>query len=147
MGSGNVGQGGRLETAELLNRGRRRRFNSRGQAANDRRRNAVWNSVQVRNGEKCTRRTEESKCIVFLLWILNLLLWFPKLWRPRFECFCSRTLESHSANQVSFVLEEEGFNSGWFLFFMWSAPSGEVSAEQLAAKSVQSRWATGVDVS
>lgn len=58
-----MGQGGRLETAELLNRGRRRRFNSRGQAANDRRRNAVWNSVQVRNGEKCTR-TEESKCIV-----------------------------------------------------------------------------------
>lgn len=34
-----------------------------------------------------------------------------------------------------------------YLFFMWSAPSGKVSAEQLAAKSVESRWATGVDVS
>lgn len=61
MGSGNVGQRARLETAEVCNRGQRRDLTAGACAAGDRERNGVWCCVQVTKREKPTQRLQDGE--------------------------------------------------------------------------------------
>lgn len=61
MGSSDLGQRARLETAEVCSRGQRGRFNSGGPRPLVKQRNAVWSCVQVRKGGEADRRKEKRE--------------------------------------------------------------------------------------
>lgn len=66
MGSGNVGQRARLETAEVCNRGQRGRFNRRGPASQ--RHTEKWSLELCASQKKGAMKDREVKRIGFLLW-------------------------------------------------------------------------------
>lgn len=65
MGSGNVGQRARLETAEVCNRGQRGRFNSRGPGRQ--RHTEKWSLAPRESRKKGAMKDGEVKRIGFLL--------------------------------------------------------------------------------
>lgn len=124
MGSGNVGQRARLETAEVCNRGQRRDLTAGACAAGDRERNGVWCCVQVTKREKPTQRLQDGETKMYRVPSLDFAVigLIPNTLKPRLWTVSPPRSTSEKRDLICL---ERGSLSFWVGFIYFSPRRGQ----------------------